>query len=835
MKTRKVLPFLSLTVFSVAMLSGCGEKDPLVECFAAYSTAKVSQNVDHSVYYEKLPPEISVSMMQNESEASQIVFRFDKEIKNFDVEVSDLIGKSNRKISKENVTVYVQRYLTLDKDFDNVDDFPTGTAVPDFLLPISYAVSSNENSIQKDAYQGFVVDIKADADTVGGEYSGKLTFTFDGLKKEIPVTAKVWGFQYEGTREMKSSFLVYRSALVGGEYEASDETLQNYVDMLTDYKVNALVVENPSKYNASTMKDYVDNQVRMVNANPNYSSIPLPIVNISRDFALVDIPKNRPDSLTESQQVVCMMYDFLRNLVLSSDNEVNYVKYAYFYLTAFDEMDMYTEEGGSYERGLKFFAKGGTMDQILQKIVERMSSDGELSKFNAMKREEIVDSILNITRVNPLTTFNSTIVETLNQTSCPYISQLENSEYYSRYDYNREDNSAGELWTYSCVGPKSPYPTFHLDDYNLGNRTTGWTMKRRNVTGYLYYAVNIYDEQNNAANGGFIDAYSSPTRNADCPGDGFLIYPGRKYGSKSPFPSNRLLAFRDGMDDYDLLCVYENQLKKAERNYGTSFDSEALLNEVYDSVISNSLYVNDDKAVLNAREEVASRISSLVSDDNLLVNSYIDEGKVKTEIYSLYDTLSINGNAVTDVVKAGRGYKATYLSPLDEEQELKITGMTTSLTYNISNKGQVSSFQSNEGLSCSEGSTLSSKDGSLSCSMVSVDRGSANANKRFKVYADIANSDLSGLSALDFTIKNETDCPLSINLTLDGFASSYVRTVYLYPQEEKRYHYNFALESMDKLAKVTGVKFELENFDSSSNAIYGYARNFTLKDFTYYK
>lgn len=835
MKQRRTLPFLALTAMSVATLVGCNENDTLQECFATYSTVKVSQNADHSVYYDKLPAKIDVSMMQNESEAGQVVFKFGKDIKSFDVEVSDLVGKSNHKISKDNVTVYVQRYLTLDKDFDNVQDFPTGTSVPDFLLPVQYAVSSRENSIEKDCYQGFVVDVKADADTQGGVYSGKLTFTFDGVKKEIPVTANVRGFQYEGTREMKSSFLVYRGALVGGEYDASDEVVQSYTDMLTDYKVNAMVVENPSKYNISTMKDYVDNQVAMVKANANYSSIPLPIVNISRDFAVVDIPKNRPDSLTDSQQVICMMYDFIHNLVLHSDNDVNYLKYAYFYLTTFDEMDMYLEKGGGYERGVKFFAKGGTMDQILQKIVDRISSDGELSKFNVDKREEIVDSILNIIRVNPLTTFNSTIVETLNQTSCPYISQLENSEYYSRYDYNRDANSAGELWTYSCVGPKSPYPTFHLDDYNLGSRTTGWTMKRRDITGYLYYAVNIYDEQNNAANGGFIDAYTSPTRNADCPGDGFLVYPGRKYGSKSPFPSNRLLCFRDGMDDYDLLSVFERQIEAAAKNYGVSFDADAMLNEIYDSVISNSLYVNNDKAVLSAREEVANRILALTSDDNLLVSSYISEGKVNTEIYSLYDVISVDGKQLDGVTKTGRGYKAVYQTELNQEHDLKIQSMTSSLTYHVSEKGSVSPFMNNEGISYSDGSAVTSSEGTLSCSMVSVDKGSANANKRFKVFADIANSQLNGVSGIDFTIKNETDYPMTINLTLDGFASSYLRTVYLYPQQESRYHYAFSLEESDKLAQVTGIRFELENFDSTNNSIYGYSRNFSLKDFTYYK
>lgn len=835
MKPHKSLPLLALIATSSLLVAGCSQGNSIDECFATYSTVKVSQNADHSVYYDKLPAKIEVSMMQNESEAGQIVFKFNKDIRNFDVEVSDLVSNSGQKISKGNITVYMQRYLTLDKDFDNVSDFPTGTSVPDFLLPVSYAVSSQENNIKQDQYQGFMVDIKTDSNTPGGVYRGSLNFDFDGLKKEIPVSVTVWGFQYTGTREMKSSFLVYKGALLGGEYAASDEVVQNYTDMLTDYKVNAMVVETPSKFNIDTMKEYVDNQVRMIDANANYSSIPLPVVNIPKNFSVVDIPKNRPESLNENQQVVCMMYDLIHNLVLRSNNDANYLKYAYFYLTNFDEMDMYLEKGGAYERGVKFFAKGGDLDQVLQKIAQRISDDGELSKFNVAKREEIIESILKIDRVNPLTTFNSTIVETLNQTSCPYISQLENSEYYSRYDYNRDDNSNGNLWTYTCVGPKAPYPTFHLDDYNLGSRTTGWTMKRRNVTGYLYYAVNIYDEQNNAANGGFINPYTSPTRNADCPGDGFLVYPGRKYGSDYPFPSNRLLSFRDGMDDYDLLSVYERELAKAEKNYGTSFDYESLMNEVYDSVITNALYVQDDYAVLKAREEVAERILALISDDNLIVNSYISEGKVNTEIYSLYDTLNINGENIADMSKAGRGYKAVYKTALSEEMDLKIVGMTSKINYHIAKKGVVHSFEDIAGIAASEGSTIEAKDGSLLCSMNSLDKGSPNANKRFKLYADIANSELQDVRGIDFSIKNESEYPLSISLILDGFTSTYLRTIYLYPKQERRYHYNFVLEDGSKLAKVSGLKFELENFNSETNDIYRYARNFSVSDLTYYK
>ncbi len=833
----KSLPFILLAASVIPTAVGCSTSNSISECFGVYSTVKVSQNADHSVYYDKLAPKIDVSLMQNESEAGQIIFKFNKNIKNFTVEVSDLVSASNKVLSKDNVTVYMQKYLELDKDFDHIEDFPTGTMVPDFLLPVEYAVSSHENNIAKDNYQGFVVDVKSNSDTAGGTYTGTIKFKFDSTIKEIPISATVWGFQYEGTREMKSSFLIYKGALLAGEYTASDEMVQSYIDMLTDFKVNSMVVETPDKFNIDTMKEYVDNQIRMINENTNYSSIPFPIVNIPYSFEVVDIPTNRPSSLTDNQKVVCMLYDFIHNLVLSSSNEVNYLKYAYLYLTNFDEMDMYREAGGGYERGLKFFAKGGQLEQILNLIVARIKKDGELSKFNVDKREEIINSILNIDRVNPLTTFDSTIVETLDQISCPYISQLENSEYYARYDYNRDENANGELWTYTCVGPKAPYPTFHLGDYNLGSRTTGWTMKRRNVTGYLYYAVNIYSELNNAANGGFIDPYTSPTRNADCPGDGFLVYPGGKYESSSPFPSNRLLSFRDGMDDYDLLSVYERELKKAETTYGVSFDFEALMNEVYDKVITNALYVSDDEAVLLAREEIANRILALKSDDNLLVNSYLNGDKVTTEIYSLYNSFNIDGNDVStsDIVKTGRGYKYVYESNACQVKSLKILGMTSSLTYNISYQDYVNTFTNVNNVNVSDGSSVGVENNELKCVMNSIDKGSVNANRRFKLFVDITNSDLARVRGVDFTIKNDTDKPLTINVTLDGVTSKYTKTVYLYPLQERSFHYNFVLEDENKIANASGIKFELENYDSTSESIYSYARNFTISNISFYK
>ncbi len=853
---KRIIPALVLAS-SVFALMGCNNEqhtssskseesassssnDHIEECFGALSTVKVSQNANHAAYYDKLDAKIDVKMMKNEAEAGQIVFKFDKDIASFNVEVADLDDGFGNKLSKDNVMVYMQRYLELDKDFDTVSDFPTGTMVPDFLLPVSYAVSSKENTIKKGDYQGFMIDIKADEDTAAGTYTGTIKFTFDGIVKEIPVSATVYDFAYEGTREMQSSFLLYRGALVGGEYNASDETVQNYVDMLTDYKVNTLVVENPDIYNEAKMKEYVANQIRMVKENQNYSSIPLPIVNIDASFKSTAIPASLSSSMDNNTRAVGMMYFFIKELVAASTDEVNYLDYAYFYLTSFDEMDMYTEEGGIKERGMKFFAKGGTLDEILDNIVDKLDSANAFSQFSFANKTVMKNSIKNINRVNPLTTFDEEIVDELNQTSCPYLSQFENSDYYGRYDYTREDNANDNLWTYTCVGPKAPYPTFHLGDYNLGSRTTGWSMKRRGINGYLYYAVNIVDEQNDATDGGFVNPYTSATRNGKCPGDGFLIYPGGRYGSDKPFPSNRLLAFRDGMDDYDLLSVYERALTKASKLYGVDFDYDGMMNEVYDSVITNALYINDDAVVIKAREEVANRITALLSDDTLLTNSYVEGSKTITEIYTENKALTIDGSEVneSEFAKAGRGYKYVLKTDTNSERNIEIVSLTGSLAYHVSAKGHINDFASTSAIATSENSTLKVNDGALSATIKSVDKGSDNASKRYKLYVDMPCSDLAGSTSVDFSIKNDSDVAYSITVTLDGLVSKYAssRNIYLYPnQEETAYHFNFALDGEEKMNAVTGFRFELSNFDANKGAIYDYDRCFTVKNLNYYK
>lgn len=119
---------------------------------------------------------------------------------------------------------------------------------------------------------------------------------------------------------------------------------------------------------------------------------------------------------------------------------------------------------------------------------------------------------------------------------------------------------AGEkTWLYVCCGPRPPYANFFIDEPGIDHRILFWQAWQRHCTGLLYWESNYWH--------GMIPAGANEPRWPDVPweqtkvatyrefkvnGDGFLIYPGPNW---TPWPSVRLENIRDGIEDYEYLCL----------------------------------------------------------------------------------------------------------------------------------------------------------------------------------------------------------------------------------------------------------------------------------------
>jgi hypothetical protein len=128
----------------------------------------------------------------------------------------------------------------------------------------------------------------------------------------------------------------------------------------------------------------------------------------------------------------------------------------------------------------------------------------------------------------------------------------------------RERQAAGDqLWAYVCCGPGKPYANFFIDFPGVDPRILGWQYFRYNVTGFLYYLINLYEQEENWNQNGpkwperDWNPFSFNTNS-----DGILIYPGP---DMTPLASTRLENIRDGIEDYEALAMLKDLVAALEK------------------------------------------------------------------------------------------------------------------------------------------------------------------------------------------------------------------------------------------------------------------------------
>ncbi len=812
---RLVGKITAVTLAGVMMLgcmSGCGKEasggNALV--YGTYSTAKVTQNVKDTVPYEKLEAAVNIQMMKNETEGSQlIVMAKGSDIKAYNLKTTDLVDDNGNTISKDAISVYHQKYLQITNEFNPLnEEYIAGDSVPDMLLPLETAVEYGENKVKKGQNQGITIEVTTDRDTVPGIYKGEFTLDLDGKKHKIPVTVEVWDIEYVGKRDYQSCFLIYRNSLIRGEYEASEELVDRYVDFLLDYKVNSWIVRDDD-----SVEKTVADAIRLFE-NDNYNSIYIP-KTLHADYTA--------DS-AEAQAVI----EYIVALAKISTPEKPYIDYVYIYPTYFDEADAWEEK---WEDVDKVFEAGGEWDKTLAKALEAVQATDEYQALDAEFKAQVDHAVKNIPAVFPNTVFREDWVDDSHVTFCPYISVLGDDSSAQQYEAAAAELNDNEIWAYTCCFPNYPNPTFHTDDYNLGSRISGWMSKKFNVNGYLYWAVNIYQGINTDP-WRDVDVYETAVRAGDCGGDGFLMYPGAYYGSEYPFASLRLTAFRDGMDDYDMLCVYEQLLEEKSKEYGVTVDFDDYVNDLYDSLFADASYYTDDSLVVAARAELANRILALKSEDGFMATA----GKGVATIHAAQSSLVIDGETVNGEA-VGKGYQYLVENTGAEAKEVKVQAGGEYLVKIPAVQTLVSFAENTGNLKVSDESTVSYADGKAQLDIVSVyrsdDKVIDGATLRFSPNVKFGVEALSGAKSIHFTIENtgssEVDFTLQL-LSADGIATQ-VGTGYVAVGDSREFRIDLDSRTFtdEILAGMTEMRFTFDNVNNDNTALEP-ARNFALGD-----
>ncbi|MBQ7191230.1 MAG: DUF4091 domain-containing protein [Kiritimatiellae bacterium] len=106
-----------------------------------------------------------------------------------------------------------------------------------------------------------------------------------------------------------------------------------------------------------------------------------------------------------------------------------------------------------------------------------------------------------------------------------------------------------QVWWYVCCGPTTPYANFASYEYPLiEGRLLGWMTHLYRSDGLLYWHVNWWPKQQLDENDCYFPQWKTGN-GLHMPGDGILLYPGKK----GVLSSIRIAQVRDGVEDYEWL------------------------------------------------------------------------------------------------------------------------------------------------------------------------------------------------------------------------------------------------------------------------------------------
>ena len=645
-KSLNIVLSLTIAVASIiSSLTGCNGGNNEVQIKSTYNTYKVMQN---DFNFTDLGAKIDVSMARGETEGAQLIITPKKDVKKYNVEISELSDGNGNVIPVSNIDVFVQKYIevkTKTKGQQN-EHYPTGY-YPDMLLPIDIACQYGETQIQGGNNQGITVEFTTTADTVTGDYTGNFTLDVDGEDYNIPVTVTVWDIDITKCYGM-NSFNGASSWLMSGELSNTPETYTAYYEtLLNEYKIcyTDLPASSDPEAMAQNVIKYWD--------NPNFTSFCIPSISFSNKT--IDANSFKP---------------YLKSLALNSTPERILFDKAYVYPEFLDEV---TDEIGF--RGVE--RTNEIIYGLQEEVFIELQEEGYFDKYPESYKAEFYESITGIPIL--ITSVRREIPTQLQEkvnTYCVVIDQMDNQVAREEINSYREQNEdrGGELWYYTCIQPLYPYPSHHIDDYLVGSRIMRWMEKAYDMQGYLYWSLHFYFNSGSAAGIQYADPYKTAVRfggfSSSVNGDGFMLYPGRYYGQETPFGSLRLTTYRDSQEDLNTLYALDNLLREKESFYGVAkdtFSMNDLMSDIYDSIFTETIYNPDDATFYSAREKLVEAIETEKKDENFAYKNTVNNTSVTTEFYlnKGYE-IKVNGQSLT-ATEAGQGYKYTLTSALTND------------------------------------------------------------------------------------------------------------------------------------------------------------------------
>ena len=627
--------------------------------WSAPSSVKILR--DDVKYANKQAAKLSYHAVRNEHENYQLLITAEKDISHFELQVNDL-KNGKEVISKDNVTVYVQKYVY------STDSAGNGY-IPDPLIPMENADAYDENVIKAGQNGALWVTIYIPEDTKAGVYEGTFRLVLEGTEGEetldVPVSVDVYDYTLTEEVNARTLFSWRYIRVAAGELDGSIEMMEKYYDFFEDYRISlqTLPVESLSG------QEYIDALLEHYDDISNYC-----IMNIKGEMT---------GGLYSSSYRDIVMEEYLL-IAENSTAEKNLFDKASIFTV--DEPHL-TEESG--RRGL--ISQLQQVNAMVEEVIDTIAADtsARFKEFKKIKNwEDSIRDIPNIVTLNYMSWLfenedseDAQTMLSLMNCICPYFTHVSDSSIEQlermaeKYDL--------DLWWYGCVAPRPPAPTYHISDLNLlSPRTVSWLQSKYDIQGNLYWDVAGYTYETQDESLYYaVDLYEKPYHyDGWTAGDGFLVYPGAAYDVYGPIPSLRLMSIRDGMEEYEILENLKTVLENDPDAFDDTITTDSIMNMFYDPVaLSTSRMYTDGEAELDfvtLRKNLLEFITGFQAGLGFVLGDISIIGETAEVTYYVQDGATVIIDGETQKPVEGNEYK--YEMDLAQDTYIHLTVQNSS-------------------------------------------------------------------------------------------------------------------------------------------------------------
>lgn len=160
--------------------------------------------------------------------------------------------------------------------------------------------------------------------------------------------------------------------------------------------------------------------------------------------------------------------------------------------------------------------------------------------------------------------------------------------------YRQAQERGAELWFYVAWVPQGQYPNRLIDYPLIKTRILHWFNHFTDAIGFLHWGYNFW---------------GPPFDEQLAPGDNWIVYPGKE----APRSSLRYEAMREGIEDYEYLCLLEEEAAQvAKRLNLTDFAYKAWA-KGYTRLVASGFasYTRDPERLYRVRDAVARAVEAL--------------------------------------------------------------------------------------------------------------------------------------------------------------------------------------------------------------------------------